>query len=287
MMIIILNRIGDMTEQSIDTGTGELICVIRERVAIITLNRPHAKNSLSSELTPAFRKLIRDFKDDPRVGALLVTGGGDAFCSGGDVKGMGGNAAPTQRTAEERIADLREKQRTFTGALVALRKPTIAALPGVAAGAGMSLALACDIRVAAASASLVTAYLRIGFSGDYGISWLLTRTVGPARARELLLTSARVDATSALAIGLVNEVVPDAELQARAFALAKSLGEGPRDAIRLIKDNLDQAMRVDFETSLDAEAARMIEAGQSPDHKEAVRAFIEKRKPVFASAREV
>ena len=275
-----------MTEQSIDTGTSELICAIRERVAVITLNRPHAKNSLSSELTPAFRKLICDFGDDPRVGALLVTGAGDAFCSGGDVKGMGDNATPTQRTAEERIADLRIKQRTFTGALVALRKPTIAALPGVAAGAGMSLALACDIRVAAASASLVTAYLRIGFSGDYGISWLLTRTVGPARARELLLTSRRVDATAALAIGLVNEVVPDAELQARAFALAKSLAEGPRDAIRLIKDNLDQAMQVDFTTSLDAEAARMIEAGQSPDHKEAVRSFIEKRKPVFASARE-
>src|SRR5579872_1903714 len=108
-----------MTEQMIDTGTGELICVIRERVAIITLNRPHAKNSLSSELTPAFRKLIRDFKDDPRVGALLVTGTGDAFCSGGDVKGMGDNTTPTQRTAEQRIADLREKQRSFTGALVA------------------------------------------------------------------------------------------------------------------------------------------------------------------------
>jgi 2-(1,2-epoxy-1,2-dihydrophenyl)acetyl-CoA isomerase len=275
-----------MTEQSIDTGTGELICVIRERVAIITLNRPHAKNSLSSELTPAFRKLIRDFKDDSRVGALLVTGTGDAFCSGGDVNGMGDNAAPTQRTAEQRIADLREKQRTFTGALVALRKPTIAALPGVAAGAGMSLALACDIRIAAASASLVTAYLRIGFSGDYGISWLLTRTVGPARARELLLTSRRVDATSALGIGLVNEVVPDAELPARAFALAKSLAGGPRDAIRLIKDNLDQAMLVDFETSLDAEAVRMIEAGQSPDHREAVRAFIEKRKPVFTISQE-
>jgi enoyl-CoA hydratase/carnithine racemase len=273
-----------MTGQSIDTGTGELICVIRERVAIITLNRPHAKNSLSSELTPAFRKLIRDFKDDPRVGALLVTGTGDAFCSGGDVKGMGDNATPTQRTAEQRIADLREKQRTFTGALVALRKPTIAALPGVAAGAGMSLALACDLRIAAGSASLVTAYLRIGFSGDYGISWLLTRTVGPARARELLLTSARVDAATALGIGLVNEVVPDAELQARAFALARTLAEGPRDAIRLIKDNLDQAMLVDFETSLDAEAARMIEAGQSPDHREAVRAFIEKRKPVFTTS---
>ena len=273
-----------MTERHIETGTQELLCVIRERVAIVTLNRPHAKNSLSSELTPALRKLIRDFKDDAGVGALLITGADDAFCSGGDVKGMGDNATPTQKTPEERVADLRVKQRTFTGALVALRKPTIAALPGVAAGAGMSLALACDLRIAAENASLVTAYLRIGFSGDYGISWLLTRTVGPARARELLLTSKRVDARTALAIGLVNEVVPDAELKERAFVLAKSLADGPRDAIRLVKDNLDQAMLVDFETSLDGEAARMIEAGQSPDHKEAVRAFIEKRKPVFGGA---
>lgn len=271
-----------MAEETIDTGTHELLCVIRERVAIITLNRPHAKNSLSSELTPALRKLIRDFKDDRRVRALMITGIGDAFCSGGDVKGMGDNATRTERTAEERIADLRIKQRTLTGALVALRKPTVAALPGVAAGAGMSLALACDIRIAAESASLVTAYLKIGFSGDYGISWLLTRTVGPARARELLLTSRRVDARSAERIGLVNEVVPDADLRERAFALAKSLADGPREAIRLIKDNLDEAMLTGFETSLDAEAARMIEAGQSPDHKEAVRAFIEKRKPVFA-----
>jgi enoyl-CoA hydratase/carnithine racemase len=274
-----------MTTQTIDTGTHELLCALRERVAIVTLNRPHAKNSLSSELTPALRKLIRDFADNPQVGALIITGTGDAFCSGGDVKGMGDNTSRRELSRDERIADLRVKQRTLTGALMAWRKPTIAALPGVAAGAGMSLALACDIRIAAESASLVTAYLKIGFSGDYGISWLLTRAVGPARARELLLTNKRVDARTAERIGLVNEVVPDADLHERAFALAKSLADGPADAMRLVKDNLDEAMLVDFETSLDGEAARMIESGQSPDHKEAVRAFIEKRKPVFAAGR--
>ena len=274
-----------MTTQTIDTGTHELLCALRERVAIVTLNRPSAKNSLSSELTPALRKLIRDFADNPQVGALIITGTGDAFCSGGDVKGMGDNTSRRELSRDERIADLRVKQRTLTGALMAWRKPTIAALPGVAAGAGMSLALACDIRIAAESASLVTAYLKIGFSGDYGISWLLTRAVGPARARELLLTNKRVDARTAERIGLVNEVVPDADLHERAFALAKSLADGPADAMRLVKDNLDEAMLVDFETSLDGEAARMIESGQSPDHKEAVRAFIEKRKPVFAAGR--
>ena len=265
----------------VETGTGELTCSVRERVAVITLNRPHARNSLSSELTPALRRLIRDFADDARVGALMITGAGDAFCSGGDVKGMGDAALRREVSLDDRIADLKAKQRTLTGALVRLRKPTVAALPGVAAGAGLSLALACDLRIAAASAVLLTAYLRMGFSGDYGISWLLTRAVGAARARELMLTNRRIDASTAAQMGLVNEVVPDSELRDKAFALARSLAEGPAEAMALMKDNLDQAILVDFETSLDAEAARMIRSGQTADHKEAVRAFIEKRKPVF------
>jgi len=266
---------------TVETGTHELLCSIVERVAVITLNRPHAKNSLSSELTPALRILIRDFADDDRVGALMITGTGDAFCSGGDVKGMGDVVPRREVSLDERVADLQIKQRTLTAALVRLRKPTVAALPGVAAGAGLSLALACDLRIAAASAFLVTAYLRMGFSGDYGISWLLTRAIGGARARELMLTNRRVDANTAAQIDLVNEVVPDAELRDRAFAVARTLAEGPAEAIALMKDNLDQAMLVDFETSLDAEAARMIRSGQTADHKEAVRAFVEKRKPVF------
>src|SRR6266851_9356727 len=125
----------------IDTGTNELLCVVREGVALITLNRPEARNAMSDKLTPALRTQIKERGDDPNVGAILITGAGTAFCSGGDVKGMGGGAAKVEATFEDRVADLRTKQRTLTGALVAVRKPTIAALPGPAAGAGMAIAL--------------------------------------------------------------------------------------------------------------------------------------------------
>src|SRR5258705_11296195 len=178
----------------IDTGTGELLCEIRDRVALITLNRPEARNALSDHLTPALRRMIKQCGDDSNVGALLISGAGNAFCAVGDVKGMGNNANKAEIAFEERVADLRTKQRTLTGALVAARKPTIAALPGPAAGAGLALALACDIRIAARSAFVSTGYARVGLSGDYGIPWLLTRAVGPARARGLVFTAERGDA---------------------------------------------------------------------------------------------
>jgi enoyl-CoA hydratase/carnithine racemase len=210
-----------MLKETIDTGTDELLCEIADRVAIITLNRPEARNALSDRLTPALRRMIKLRGDDPNVGAILITGAGGAFCAGGDVKGMGGGAAKVEATFEDRVADLRTKQRTLTGALVAVRKPTIAALPGPAAGAGMAIALACDIRIAAESAIMATGYSRIGLTGDYGIAWLLTRLAGTARARELMFLSERLDARRCEALGLVNRVVPDGELQETAFALAK------------------------------------------------------------------
>src|SRR5438093_5766496 len=179
----------------VDTGTGELLCEIKDRVALITLNRPEARNALSDRLTPALRRMIKQCGDDANVGALLITGAGNAFCAGGDVKGMGSNATKAETPIEERVADLRIKQRTLTGALVAVRKPTIAALPGPAAGAGMALALACDIRIAGESAIMTTGYARIGLSGDYGISWLLTRLTQSFRGRELMLLSESLDAT--------------------------------------------------------------------------------------------
>ena len=265
----------------IDTGTSELLCEIRDRVALITLNRPEARNALSDHLTPALRRMIKQCGDDPGVGALLITGAGMAFCAGGDVKGMGGNSNKAEMTFEDRVADLRTKQRTLTGALVAVRKPTIAALPGPAAGAGMALALACDIRIAGESAIMSTGYARIGLTGDYGIAWMLTRLVGTSRARELMFLSERIDARRCEALGLVNRVVPDAELREAAFALAKSLAEGPSIALARIKDNLDHAVSSDFLDSMDQEAENMVRSARTTDHKEAVRAFIDKRKPSF------
>jgi enoyl-CoA hydratase/carnithine racemase len=275
---------GDVdAETKIDTGTDELLCVIRDRVAIITLNRPEARNALSDTLTPALRSMIKTCGEDPNVHALLITGAGDAFCAGGDVKGMGANRDEKKlaMSFDEMVADLQERQRLLTGALVSVRKPTIAALPGPAAGAGLAIALGCDIRIAAQSAFVSTGYLRVGLSGDYGIAWLLTRLVGTARARELMFTAERVDAIRCEAIGLVNRVVPDDKLQDEAFALAKSLAEGPTLALRYMKDNLDEALSFDFATARDHEAERLIRLTTTADHREAVQAFIEKRKPVF------
>ena len=177
---------------------------------------------------------------------MLITGAGNAFCAGGDVKAMGNNSNKTEMSFEERVADLRTKQRTLTGALVAVRKPTVAALPGPAAGAGLALALACDIALPPNPAIMSTGYARIGLTGDYGVAWLLTRLVGTSRARELMFLSERIDARRCETLGLVNRVVPDAELRDTAFALAKSLAEGPSIALARIKDNLDHAMTSDF-----------------------------------------
>jgi enoyl-CoA hydratase/carnithine racemase len=271
------------TATAIDTGTNELLCDIRERVAVITLNRPEARNSLSDHLTPALRTMIRICGENPDVGALLITGAGTAFCSGGDVKGMGANRkqATLDMPFDERVADLQERQRLLTGALVAVRKPTIAALPGPAAGAGLAIAMACDIRIAAQSAFISTGYLRVGLSGDYGIAWLLTRLVGTARARELMFTADKMDAARAEAIGLFNRVVPDDKLQDEAFALARGMAQGPTLALRYMKDNLDEALAFDFATARDHEAERLIRTTMTADHREAVQAFIEKRKPNF------
>ncbi|WNV11958.1 enoyl-CoA hydratase [Tardiphaga sp. 709] len=268
----------------IDTGTSELLCEIRERVAVITLNRPEARNSLSDHLTPALRTMIRTCGENPDVGALLITGAGTAFCSGGDVKGMGAHRKQTvlEMSFDERVADLQERQRLLTGALVAVRKPTIAALPGPAAGAGLAIAMACDIRIAAQSAFVSTGYLRVGLSGDYGIAWLLTRLVGTARARELMFTAEKVEASRAEAIGLFNRVVPDDRLQDEAFALARGMAQGPTLALRYMKDNLDEALAFDFATARDHEAERLIRTTMTADHREAVQAFIEKRKPNFS-----
>ena len=277
------NAPSESTETKIDTGTDELLCVIRDRVAIVTLNRPEVRNAMSDALTPALRAMIRSCGENPQVGVILLTGAGKAFCAGGNVKGMGAHRdkKKLEMSYDAKVADLQERQRLLTGALASVRKPTIAALPGPAVGAGLALAMACDIRIAAQSAFVSTGYLRIGLSGDYGIAWLLTRLVGTARARELMFTTERVDAARCEAIGLVNRVVRDEKLQEEAFALAKSLAGGPALALRYMKDNLDEALQFDYATARDHEAMRIVRLQSTADHKEAVQAFIDKRKPVF------
>ena len=181
------------------------------------------------------------------------------------------------------MLELQQRQRTLTGVIVSLPVPTIAALPGPAAGAGLAIALACDIRFAAASAFVTTGYARIGLTGDYGINWLLTRLVGTARARELMFTADRVDAETCERIGLVNRVYPDESLRSETAAFAARLAAGPRGALALIKRNLERALTSDFLPALDQEAELLVRAAGTEEHREAVRAFIEKRPPRFSA----
>lgn len=263
----------------INTGTDQLLAEICDGVAVVTLNRPDARNALSGGMSKALGELISRVNEDPNIRSVLLTGAGTAFCAGGDVKDM--DQAAAEATFERRVSDLRLKQRTVWGALVGMRKPTVAAIPGPAAGAGLALALACDIRIAAKSAILTTAYARVALSGDCGIAWLLMRLVGFSRARELMFLSERIDGPRAEAIGLVNRVVPDAELHETAFALASSLAAGPTIAFGCMKDNLDHAVTSGFLESMEYEAENLVRTELTLDHKEGVRAFSEKRKPAF------
>lgn len=265
--------------QEIDSGTNELLVEIRDRVALFTLNRPAARNALSARLRRALAMLIQRFENDPQVGSMLITGAGPAFCAGGDVKGM--DPTPPEATLEERVADLRLEQRALWGALALARKPTVSAIQGAAAGSGLALALACDLRIAAQSAMMITSFARVGLSGDSGIAWLLTRLAGISRARELMFLSERIDAPRAEALGLVNRVVPDADLHETAFTVAASLAQGPTIAFGCMKDNLDHAVTSGLLESMDYEAENLIKTQQTLDHMEGVRAFAEKRKPAF------
>ena len=268
-------------DRNVDTGTDQLLCSIRHGVATLTLNRPEARNALSTQLTPALQRMIAECGADETVRAVLITGAGTAFCAGGDVKSMGDRRPGTDQSPDERFRIMQQRHQGIGGALFALRKPTVAALPGPAAGAGLAIALACDIRVASASAFVSTGYAGVGLSGDYGIAWLLSHAVGPSRARQLLLTNERVPAARAAELGIVHRVVASETLQEEAFALARSLAEGPSIALRYIKDNLDEAMEITYPEAIDREAERMLRAQGTEDHKEAVRAFVEKRKPSF------
>ena len=271
---------------TIETGTEELLCRLEDRVAIITLNRPKKKNALSDHLTPALRQTLLDLETKREVGCILITGSGDAFCAGGDIGGMGGNAREDKEvserpTAEERVRVLIHKQETLTLRLADHAKPTIAALPGVAAGAGLCIALACDIRVACRSAFVTTAYRNIGFSGDYGGSWLLTQLVGPSKAKELFFTGRRVQSDEAMALGIFNNVFEDASFENEALAMAKQIASGPPIAIAFMKEHINRAVTGDLRSNLAMEADRLIRCAATSDHKEAVKAFMEKRTPVF------
>lgn len=276
------------TPAAVATGTDLVLCELADGVATVTLNNPDKRNALGDVLTPALRAVLLELEADPRCRALVLTGAGRAFCAGGDVSGMGGGGSGKAKTPPpseaDRVRALVHKQETLTLRLHEFAKPTIAALPGPAAGAGLSIALACDLRVMADSAFITTAFANIGLSGDYGGSWLLTQLVGPAIAKDLYLTARRVPAAECLALGIANRVAPFEQLQDEARALARQLADGPATALRSMKQNINRALALDFKTCLALEAEGMVRSGATADHREAVQAFLAKRPPRFNQA---
>ncbi len=278
-----------MTEQleteHLETGTEELLCEIDQGVATITLNLPDKRNAMSDNLTTGLRQSLLDLETRSDVGCIVITGAGGAFCAGGDISNMGrlgGKPNGGGPSEADRVRMLQRAQETLTLRIFEHPKPTIAALPGAAAGGGMSIALACDMRIAAESAFITTAFRNVGFSGDYGGSWFLTQLVGTSKARELYYTSRRVASEECLRLGIFNQVVADDQLADSTQALAREIASGPRLAVRYMKENLNRALVADLKTCLGMEAERLIRCVNTQDHKEAVAAFLEKRAPVFA-----
>lgn len=268
---------------SIDTGTPHLLATLDEGVLTLTLNRPEARNAMSLAMNQALEAQLAAAELDPRVRCIVLTGAGNGFCAGGDVKGMAasGDGTVGALTIDQAIHRQRANQRGTAGRLFKMPKPTLAALPGPAAGAGLSLALACDLRVMASTAIMTTAFARVGFSGDYGGTYFMTQLVGAAKARELYLLSPRVSAEEALKLGLANWVCTPEELAERTAHIARTLAAGPTVAYRYMKENLNRAMAGDVDDCLDLEATHHVHCGQTEDHREASRAFVEKREPVF------
>jgi 2-(1,2-epoxy-1,2-dihydrophenyl)acetyl-CoA isomerase len=268
---------------AIDTGTEDLLADLDGGVLTLTLNRPQARNAMSAAMNQALGERLAWAELEPDVKCVILTGAGQGFCAGGDVKGMAAsNAGQRPVTIDEAIARQRLNQRATAGKLFTMAKPTIAALPGAAAGAGLALALACDLRVMASSAIMTTAFARVGFSGDYGGTYFMSQLIGSAKARELYFLSERVTAEAALNLGLTNWVVPVEELQAKAREIADRLAKGPTVAYRYMKENLNRALAGEALECMDLEATHHVHCGQTADHKEAAQAFVDKRDPVFS-----
>lgn len=258
--------------------TQELIETVADGIATLTLNRPDRLNALSTPMMDGLLEALPRLAADAAVAVVVLTGAGRGFCAGGDVKSMAeGTSLLDVDDAVQRLRSRMEVSRL----LHEIPKPTIAMVNGPAAGAGLAMALACDFRVAAQSARFVTAFVKVGFSGDFGGSYFLSKLIGAGKARELYFTGDVLEAKEALALGVVNRLVPDAELNSAAMALARRLADGPGIALGLMKQNFNAAESCTLTQFLDLEAANQVKASRTEDHKEAARAFVEKRPPVF------
>ncbi|HXB22403.1 MAG TPA: enoyl-CoA hydratase [Candidatus Solibacter sp.] len=254
-----------------------IITKVQDRVATLTFNRPDKLNALNAELLSGSIEALRSWSADPNIGAIVITGAGRAFCAGGDVSAM---AEASAQSLEQNIDRLRASQE-LSWLLYNIPKVTIAAVNGFAMGAGLGICLACDLRISSDQAKFGTAYAKVGFGGDFGTTWLLTHYVGAPKAKELLFLADHVDAAEAHRLGLVNRVVPHDQLQTETGSIAGKIAVGPLTSYRYMKANINLATHTDFRTLLDREAETHLRCGQTEDHREGVRAFLEKRPPKF------
>lgn len=263
--------------QPIDTGTETVLAEVVDGVGVITLNRPHRRNALHADMYVAVPRLLEQFAADDAVGCVLFTGAGGAFCAGGDVRdgGSAAKVAPGDRetVVRERSAMLADNAR-MAALLHSIPKVTIAALPGAAVGAGMSIALSADFRIAARSARLIPGWSKLAFSGDFGGAWFLTHLVGPSKALELLVADAPIDTVTGVELGLFNRVVDDADLPEAALAWAAQIAAGPTGAYAGAKANVLDAQRIPLEEALLLESERMVRSGMTQEHRDAVKAWL-------------
>ena len=269
---------------ALDTGTEDLRAEIDGGVAVITMNRPDRRNAFSHAMVSALGAVLARAETDEAVGCVVLTGAGGAFCAGGDVKSMA--AAPSADRADGESPDAlihrqRLNQRATSGRLWSMPKPTIAAIGGPAAGAGLSLALACDLRYAVPGAVLTTAFAKVGFAGDYGGTWFLTRLVGSSKAKELYYFSERLSAEDARALGIINAIFPPADFEREVMERARRLAQGPSIAYRYMKENLNRAVSGELGDCMDLEVTHHVHTGLTQDHREAAQAFMDKREPRF------
>ena len=253
---------------------------VSDGVATLTMNRPESLNALSDEMLQGFLEALPRLASDSNVGSVIVTGAGKAFCAGGDVKAMAAGTEFKDETLEAKAQALSSSMGVSRW-LHQMPKPTIAMVPGAAAGAGLSIALSCDIRVAGESAKFTTAFGRVGYSGDFGGSYFLTRLVGTAKARELYFTSTVLKAHEATELGVVNRVVSDDNLLEETMKLATQMANGPRIALAYMKKNLNAAETGKLSDVFELEAWHHTRCGMTEDHKEAAQAFVDKRQPTF------
>ncbi|GLW56199.1 enoyl-CoA hydratase/isomerase family protein [Kitasatospora phosalacinea] len=251
-------------------------------LAVLTIDRADAMNALDVPTKVALRDAVATAAADPAVRAVLLTGaGGKAFCVGQDLKEHVGLLQQQRETGEGALRTVAEHYNPLVRALAGMRKPTVAAVNGVAAGAGASLAFACDFRILADTAGFNTSFAGVALTADSGASWTLPRLVGHARATELLMLPRTVRADEALTLGLATRVVPAAELAATAREFALTLANGPTVAYGAIKESLAYAASHSLDELLDKEDELQTLAGESEDHRIAVDAFLTKQKPDF------